>query len=105
MMLAAAVILSCLLALPPAPAAQEPKEEADQQTLIVGLDGGACEPYSDGPIMEVQTALKGQGLYEGEINRQLDPATMMASGEPQKANSPMVNGVPSPHTRRLQLEK
>ena len=60
--------------------------------------------YKPAAIEALQTALKAQGLYEGEVNGELDKVTMEAIGEFQKANHLMVSGVPSPATRKLLLE-
>lgn len=102
--LGAVVMLACLLVTPPAWAAPG-QTETKTVTLIKGLDGGTYEPYSPAVIEKVQTALKEKGLYQGEVDGELDESTMKAIGEFQKANNLTVSGVPSPSTRGLLIEK
>jgi peptidoglycan hydrolase-like protein with peptidoglycan-binding domain len=98
------LMLACLLVAPPAWAVQG-QTEPKTVTLVKGLDGGTYERYSSAVVEKVQTALKEKGLYQGEVNGELDEPTMNAIGEFQKANNLTVSGVPSPSTRRLLLEK
>jgi peptidoglycan hydrolase-like protein with peptidoglycan-binding domain len=98
------LMTACLLLAPPALAVQG-QMETKTVTLIKGLDGGTYEPYSPDVIEKVQASLKDTGFYAGEINGELDEATMNAIGEFQKENQLTVSGVPSPSTRRLLVEE
>lgn len=60
--LVAALALVCLLVVPNVCAAQAPKD-AKTVALIMGLDGGAYEPYSPAVVEKVQSALKGKGMF------------------------------------------
>lgn len=81
------------------------QERQQDVTLIKGLDGGTYEPYAAAVIEKVQTALKAEGLYPGEVTGVLDEDTMKALGEFQRQHNLTVSGVPSPQTRKLLLKE
>lgn len=67
--------------------------------VVTGLDGANYLGYRPGLVRKAQEALKSKDLYAGEINGELDEATMKAMGEFQKQNSLPATGVPTPKTR------
>lgn len=88
-------------------AAQEQRtQEQGEAALIEGLDGAPYEACEPSVVEDVQQALKDQDLYQGEVTRVLDEATMEAIAEFQRQNGIMVNGIPTPNTREaLGLEE
>ena len=54
-------------------------------------------------VREAQEALSAQGLFFGDVDGELDLATMKALGRFQEAHKLEVSGVPSPKTRRVLL--
>jgi hypothetical protein len=81
--------------------AQEPSEAV----LVEGLDGGTYEAYKPAIITQVQEALKARGLYQGDVNGELDEETMESLAEFQKQHGLSPNGIPTPHTRGALLEE
>ena len=69
---------------------------------IRGLDGELYEPYKLATIERTQRALQNRGLYSGPINGILDPPTMQAIYDFQKASNHLqMCGVPTPRTRMM----
>jgi peptidoglycan hydrolase-like protein with peptidoglycan-binding domain len=97
--------LAWMMLAPSVKALTQEKPAAEEVTLIRGLDGGSYEPYSSDLIETVQQALKTLGVYQGEVNGNLDEETMQAIGDFQKSHGLTVSGVPSPHTRKALLEQ
>jgi len=93
------VMLCGLLLLSAAVFGQASTSGQEEVNLIKGVDGGLYEPYLPSVVQEVQTALQSSGLYQGDIDGELDEETMQAIAEYQKQNNLMVSGVPSPVTR------
>jgi hypothetical protein len=60
------------------------------------------DPYKPATIERTQRALRDRGLYSGPISGILDPATMQAIYDFQKASYHLqMCGVPTPRTRMM----
>ena len=102
------IAVAGLLLVPVLAAQQQTAETAErgqeEVTLITGLDGAPYEAYVPSAVEGVQTALRNEGFYDGEVDGELDEETMQAIGEFQKQHGVYMSGVPSPETRERLLD-
>lgn len=95
-----------LFALPASCAATTNKNMSTERhmALVKGLDRVTYEGYKPDLVKKVQTALKSDGLYQGDTNGKLDKATMKAIGEFQQKHHLERSGIPTPRTRKELLK-
>jgi peptidoglycan hydrolase-like protein with peptidoglycan-binding domain len=72
---------------------------AGTQKPVRGLDGAEYLPYKASVVRETQQELHTRGLYAGDVNGELDSATMKAIERFQKENGLHASGMPTPATR------
>jgi len=105
LLVACAFILGVTVGVMWASAQEVAASEQKEKVLITGLDGGQYEDYKAALVTRVQEALKKEGFYTGEVNSELDEATMNALAEYQKKNGLLPSGVPTPQTRKQLLNE